>query len=148
MRLLAAIFCLGVVCVAETKFGRPLALKEATGIDQLTSNPQKYVGKVVQVRGKVTEVCQMAGCWMMIADDSGNAIRIKVKDGEVVFPKDSPGKTAIAEGKFQEIKLTREQAVAEAKHEAEEKGRKFDEASVKGPKTTYQIQGLGAVLVD
>jgi hypothetical protein len=66
----------------------------------------------------------------------------------VVFPKESVGKMAVAEGSFHEIKLTRAQAVERAKHEAEEKGAKFDPGSVSGPVTIYQIQGTGAVIVD
>ena len=40
-----------------------------------------------------------------------------------------------------------EEAVARAKEEAEEKGKAFDPASVKGPTTVYQIQGTGAVIL-
>ena len=109
--------------------------------------PLKFVGRTVQVKGKVTEVCQMMGCWMMLTDTAtGAAVRIKVKDGEIVFPKESVGKTAVAEGTFTETKLTREQAVAQAKHEAEEQGKKFDPATVKGPITSYQVEGSGAII--
>ncbi len=69
-------------------------------------------------------------------------------DGDIVFPKDSAGKTAIAEGKLVKISLTKEQSIAQARHEAEEQGRKFNPDSVKGPSVLYQIQGAGAVLVD
>ena len=41
----------------------------------------------------------MMGCWMMLHDGAGSAVRIKVNDGEIVFPKDSPGREAIAEGR-------------------------------------------------
>ena len=34
-----------------------------------------YVGKTVQVTGKVTEVCEMAGCWMNLTDDGGRLLR-------------------------------------------------------------------------
>jgi len=37
---------------------------------------------------------------------------------------------------------------ARAKHKAEEQGRKFDPASVKGGAAIYQIQGSGAVILD
>jgi len=52
----------------------------------------------------------------------------------------------VAEGKFTKTELTREQAVAQAKEEAEENGRKFDPAKVKGGITLYQIEGTGAVI--
>jgi len=148
MRILAAILLLTAGAWAETKLGKPLSSKPTTTIEELLATPQSYVGKNVRVRGKVTEVCQMAGCWMMLTDDNGKAVRIKVKDGDIVFSKDSIGKQAVAEGKFTKIELTRADAVAHAKHDAEEQGRAFDEANIKGPATIYQIQGSGAVILD
>ena len=53
---------------------------------------------------------------------------------------------AVAEGQFNKLELTREQAAARAEEEAKEKGKKFDPASVKGPVTIYQVQGAGAVI--
>ncbi|MDX2153901.1 MAG: DUF4920 domain-containing protein [Bryobacteraceae bacterium] len=112
------------------------------------SQPDAFVGKTVQVKGKVTEVCQNMGCWMNLVDSaSAKSVRIKVKDGEIVFPKDAVGKMAIAEGKLAKMELTKEQVVARAKHEAEEQGRKFNPHSVKGGETVYQIAGTGAVLL-
>lgn len=133
----------------ETKLGKPLALKETSLIDTVLSTPAAFVGKQVQVKGKITEVCQMMGCWMALTDtQSGKAIRIKVNDGEIVFPSEAVGKTAIAEGTFTRIEQTREQAIASAKHEAEERGRKFDPSKIKSGTTTYQIRGTGAVVLD
>ncbi len=134
---------------ADEKLGAPLTIKEQTPIANLMSKPLRFVGRTVQVKGKVTEVCEKMGCWMMLTDTAtGAAVRIKVKDGEIVFPKESVGKTAIAEGTFTETKLTRDQAVESAKHEAEEKGRKFDPSTIKGPVTSYQVMGTGAVILE
>ena len=132
---------------AETRLGNPLTLEEPTPIPRVLSEPSAYVGKTLQVKGKVTAVCEMMGCWMNLVD-SGKSLRIKVRDGEIVFPQESVGKLAIAEGKLVKFDLTREQAIARAKHEAEESGRRFDAASISGPVTFYQIQGTGAVVLD
>jgi hypothetical protein len=148
MRLLIASFAaIALLSAAENKLGKPLTLKEATPLATLLAHPDDFVGKTVQVRGTITAVCQMMGCWMDVADDQGKRVHIQVPDGEIVFPKDSAGKTAIAEGKFTRTELTKDEAVARAKEEAEERGTKFDPASVKGPVTIYQIQGSGAVIV-
>jgi Domain of unknown function (DUF4920) len=132
---------------ADIKLGKPLVVPEAVPIATLLAHPDDYTGKTVQVKGKITEVCQAMGCWMELANQDGQKIRIKVNDGEVEFPKDSAGGTAVAEGKFTKIVLTREQAVARAKEEAEEKGEPFDPSSVKSGATIYQVQGSGAVIV-
>jgi len=136
------------LALAETPLGKPLALKETTGIDQLLAAPDNYVGKTVQVRGTVRDVCRMMGCWTEFASPTGKSVRIKVKDGEIVFPKDSVGKTIVAEGTFTKQVLTKDQVIAQAKHEAEANKRKFDPAGVKSGKTVYQIAGTGAVVLD
>src|SRR4051794_11397550 len=122
-----AAFCLllaASVCLAEVKLGKPLTLKDSISVEKLLSAPDTYVGKTVQVKGKVTEVCEMMGCWMNLTDGSAKMIRIKVNDGDIVFPKDAPGKMAVAEGKLSKQELSKEQVIASAKHEAEEQGRK------------------------
>ncbi|MBI4890452.1 MAG: DUF4920 domain-containing protein [Acidobacteria bacterium] len=132
---------------AGSPLGKPLTLKQQTSINDLKAKPADYVGKTVQVKGTVSEVCEKMGCWMIILDSKTKAaVRIKVKDGEIVFPKDSIGKTAVAEGKFAKIEMTKDQAIAQAKHEAEENKKPFDASKITGPTTTYQIQGTGAVI--
>ncbi|HYW41350.1 MAG TPA: DUF4920 domain-containing protein [Bryobacteraceae bacterium] len=145
--LLTALAAVGLLSAADTRLGSPLTLKEPVSVAALLSHAGDYVGKTVQVKGKIAEVCQMMGCWMDLTNDEGQKIRIKVDDGVIVFPKDASGRTAIAEGKFSKTELNREQAVAQAKEEAEEAGRKFDPASVKGGTTFYQIEGVGAVIL-
>ena len=145
--LLASLIAFGLLSAAEVKLGKPLTVKEPMPLATLLAQPNDYVGKTVQVKGKIVEVCQMAGCWLDLTNDAGQKVRIKVKDGEIEFPKDGAGKMAVAEGKFTKTELTKEQAIARAKEEAEEKGAKFDPASVTGPATVYQIQGTGAVIL-
>lgn len=142
----ATLVSVGLLLAAGAKLGKPLTVKQATPIAALASEPGKYVGKTVQAKGRVTEVCQNMGCWMVLADEGGKTVRIKVNDGEIVFPKDAVGKVAVAEGKFAKIELTKEQAIARLKHMAEENKKPFDPASVTGPMTIYQIQGTGAVI--
>ncbi|HUQ91410.1 MAG TPA: DUF4920 domain-containing protein [Bryobacteraceae bacterium] len=138
------------VCLAaDLKLGKPLTLKIALPVKEVMADPDQYVGKIIQVKGKITEVCQMMGCWTNLVDpESSRMIRVKVEDGDIVFPKDAIGKIAIAEGVLRKIELTRDQAVARARHEAEEQGRKFNPAAVKGGATVYQLQGTGALIVN
>lgn len=145
--VILTLLALAILTAAEVKLGKPLTLKNATPIAALVSEPGKYAGKTVQTRGKIAEVCQMMGCWMNLVDENGKMVRIKVEDGVIEFPKDAAGKTAIAEGKFTKVELTKEQAIAKARHEAGENGKKFDPASVTSPVTIYQIEGQGAVIL-
>ncbi len=137
-----------VAPAAERKLGKPLTAGAPVSLQALYANADSKVGKTVQVQGKVVEVCEMAGCWMNLTDDKGNLLRIKVDDGVIEFPKDSVGKTAIAEGILEKRQMTREQLIEQSKEEAQESGRKFNPASIKSGKTVYQIAGTGAAILD
>ena len=143
--LLAVVLLTALTAVADTRLGGALTLKQSVTVSALMASPEASVGKTVQVKGKVTEVCERMGCWMQLVE-SGQRLRVKVTDGDIVFPKTAIGKTAVAEGTLKKIELTKEQAVAFARHEAEEQGRKFDPASVKDGVTMYQLQGTAAVI--
>lgn len=144
---LAATATVALAAASAIKLGRPLILAQPQPVREILANPDALVGKAVQVKGKVTEVCQMAGCWMALADlETAQVLRVKVHDGDLVFPKESVGKIAIAEGTLTKLSLTKEQATAMAKHEAEEQGRKFNPASVKSGVVIYQLKGAGAVI--
>lgn len=147
--IVSLLLALTVGFAGELKLGQPLILKEQVPIQKLVAAPDAYVGQQVQVKGSVRDLCRKMGCWMELVDEaSGKGIRIKVKEGEIIFPKEAVGRTAIAEGKLAKLVLTQEQAVAQAKHEAEENNRKFDPASITSGRTIYQIQATGAVILE
>ncbi|MBX5495947.1 MAG: DUF4920 domain-containing protein [Bryobacteraceae bacterium] len=149
MKNLTALLAFALSCgAADLPLGKPLTLKSPMTVAKLMERPDAFVGGIVQVKGRVTEVCQRMGCWMNLVDPGGEkAVRIKVADAEIVFPKDSIGKMAVAEGKLVKLELTREQAVTRARHEAKEMGRSFDPNTIKKGVIIYQIQGTGAVLL-
>jgi len=96
----------------------------------------------------VVAVCESRGCWMDIASDREfEKVQIKVDDGVIVFPLSARGSEALVEGVVEELQLTYEEALEEARHKAEEHGTEFDPASVpQGPQTIYRIRGKGALI--
>jgi hypothetical protein len=127
------------------KYGKEISLKDKTPISKILAQPEEFVGKTVLVEGEVLDVCAMAGCWMELKSDAENQkVKIKVKDGDIVFPVEAKGKTALVEGTVYKIELTKEEAVEYYEHVAEEQGNEFDAASVTGAITIYQIKGIGA----
>lgn len=132
---------------APEKYGKGLSGSDTIKVSELIASPDKYIGKTVRVEGTITDVCAKRGCWMMIAGDKEfQTIRFKVDDGVIVIPMSAKGKSAVAEGVFAKLELTKEQAVEHAKHQAEEMKKPFDPASVTGPQTLYQLKGTGAVI--
>ncbi len=131
---------------ADGVYGVALQNFDHAEIAVLNAEPDAWVGKNVQVTGEITDVCPMAGCWIKVKDENGEEIKVKVKDGEIVFPQDCKGKMATVEGEVYTFDLTKEEAIEYHKHLAEEKGEAFDASTVTGPEKVYQIQGVAAVV--
>jgi hypothetical protein len=126
-------------------FGQGISLSDKTAISSIIDNPGAYVGKKVKVSGLVVDVCSRRGCWIYLAGDREyEKIRIKVTDGEIVFPMEARGKQAVVEGVVESMELTKEDVIARRKHHAEETGETFDPASVTSGETVLRIRGLGA----
>ena len=84
---------------AATLFGAAVDKTAVLPVEQLLAQPQNYLDKVVTVSGTVDSVCSKQGCWMKFSADSDKGpFRIKVRDGEMVFPLSAKGKTAYASG--------------------------------------------------
>lgn len=148
MGLAAALALIPAIIYAqETVYGKGTTAQETTAISAIYDDPSSYVGKTVKVEGLIVDVCSRRGCWMSIASDRAfETLRIKVADGEIVFPITARGSKAVVQGKVQEIRMSREQALEFAKHQAQESGKKFDPSTVTGPTVLYQIYATGAVI--
>ncbi len=103
----------------------------------LMSNPSEYAGKTVIVKGNVSDVCQKAGCWIILSDGTNNT-RVTTLHTFVV-PKDIAGSQAVVIGKFIESELSEEMA----KHYNEESVNKKDESEIKGSSKVFEIEADG-----
>ncbi len=85
----------------ELNFGLPVDATKLIPISTLMAQPDQYLHQMVTVEGQIVEVCQDRGCWMEIASDAQyQSLRVKVKDGEMVFPVSTKGRIALAMGEF------------------------------------------------
>ena len=64
---------------------------------------------------------------------------MKVKDGDIVFPVAARGKQAVAQGKVEDLEMSRAKYVKYLEHAAEEQGGKFDEASPPGRRSVPRL---------
>ncbi len=151
MLLLVLVITLSSILFAQTgeeKLGKEITLTEKTNISEILGNPESYLDKTVLVEGEVLDVCHNMGCWMDLSSGvEGERIKVKVKDGEIVFPVEAIGSNAQVEGKVYKIELAEKEAKEYYQHMAEENGKTFDPSTVTGPVTLYQIKGLGAKIV-
>ena len=129
------------------KFGNGVTLTDTVSIDALLADPNAFKGKTVRVEGTITDVCPKRGCWMELAGkEPGHKLKFKVTDGEMVFPVDSKGKHAIAQGEVSVRELSLEESKEYAKYQAEEYGKQYDPASITTPTQVVRLDGTGAVI--
>jgi uncharacterized protein DUF4920 len=146
--VLIVLFCFSVSAFAKSKtYGKALTVQEITKISHILDAPEKFIGKRVKIAGMIIEVCASRGCWVYIASDRQyEKIQVKVTDGEIVFPMSASGRMAEVEGIVEELKMSKEDLIKWKKHQAMERGQKFDPASVTGDEKIIRLIGLGAVI--
>ena len=91
----------------KNPFGSYGALKKESKVitfQELFELPQNYIGKEVALKGMITEVCPMRGCWINVKDEASDLqLRVKVTDGEIVFPLSGVGNKVFVEGEFSKL---------------------------------------------
>ncbi len=142
----AALVCLSLAGCATTptgtQFGTPLKADAGPTVTvaKLLANPQPYMGKVVQVRGVMGDVCPDAGCWGEIADKPGEKgvfMSFVFDRSKQRVPAEAKGHAAVAQGKVIQVEVPEEQR----KHYAEERGASAAElAKIKGSEQTVRLE--------
>ena len=142
--LLLTLLCICVGCSSDKSesdllnkknpigiYGNFSSAEKIQNIVDLISNKDVFINKEVKVRGLVNEVCPMRGCWLEVMDENGiDKLRIKVTDGDIVFPLSAKGRNIEAEGQFSILTLNKQQAKNWKKHLAAEKGIEIDTSEI------------------
>ena len=113
------------------KYGAKINLIDSQRIKTMIDNADQYLNTDVLISGLILEVCPMRGCWINVKDNNSESnIRVKVTDGEIVFPLSSKGKQVDVEGTFVKLEFSDEQAKMWKIHLAEEQGLELSEEDV------------------
>lgn len=137
------------VAFADQSFGTGTDKSLLTKISTILASPEQYVDQQVTVEGAIVKVCKKRGCWMELASDKQyKTLRIKVRDGDMVFPMTAMGKTAFATGKLKAIPLDLEASKRYLAYQAKEMDEEFNPATVTEPITIYQVSPSGVTIED
>lgn len=101
MKALITVLLAGIICSAQAahSFGGAVDKAGVLPVAQLLAQPADYLDKVVTISGTVDSVCSKQGCWIkFVAAEHSGPFRLKVRDGDMVFPLSAKGKTAYATG--------------------------------------------------
>jgi hypothetical protein len=84
--------------LTQKKFGQPVTEAKSTTLTDLAKEPEKFSDQTVRTEGTVSAVCKSMGCWMEIADTSGQA-HIKMAGHSFFVPREASGHRAVVQGK-------------------------------------------------
>lgn len=101
----------------------------------------------IKIQGTVQEVCQVKGCWMLIASESSKnePVMVRFKDYGFFMPKDIAGREVVMDGfAFREVT-----PVDELRHYAEDAGKSREEIeAITKPKEELKFLASGVLLLD
>ncbi len=150
MKLMKIVFGLVLATLTGTataeiqRFGTSIDIAALTPVSQIVAKPDQYLGKVITVQGRIHSVCTNKGCWMQLeSDQAKQQFKIKVRDGDMVFPVSARGKTAYATGTLQKTELDLASTQEHFADLAEREKRAFDPATVTEPLVLLQLVPTG-----
>lgn len=110
-RILVSLALLSAAALAHSgepaRYGKPLPATAAVTVADAVAAFDQHAGKPQRYSGRITEVCQAEGCWLVL-EDNGQTARVMFKDHAFVVPKDSSGRAQVA-GVLSRKELTPEQ---------------------------------------
>lgn len=110
--------------------------------EELMKSAGQNNGKMVVVRGNVSEVCQAMGCWMTMSDGT-NTVRVKTLH-EFFLPKDVAGRGAVVAGTFNITEISED----DARHYNEESNNPKKPEEISGPQKAFEIEAVGIKILN
>lgn len=98
MRSIFAVALLAIAAAAQAgdakRYGQEIPAGKAVPISTAIAAHERYAGKQQRYSGRIAEVCQKEGCWMVLEDD-GNSARVMMRDHKFAVPKDASGSAEV-----------------------------------------------------
>jgi hypothetical protein len=126
---------------AGSDFGAGLTLSEATPLADVVRAPETFTARPVLVRGRISDVCQRKGCWLMLRD-GGDQVRVRFQDYGFFLPTDVAGSEAFVEGRVKVEELSQKAA----RHYASESVDGAPE-SIEGPQREVGFTATGVRII-
>jgi hypothetical protein len=124
-----------------TDYGAGLTLEVITPLHGVVSHPDAYADRTLLVKGRIRDVCQRKGCWMVLTEGESR-MTVRFADYGFFVPKDSSGKDAYVEGTV----TVEEISEKEARH-YEEESTQGDPSKIHGPQRVVSFTATGVRLV-
>ena len=126
-----------------THYGNEFTLTEKPiPATKLLADPGQFDGKTVMVEGRVADVCQKAGCWLVLAEGD-KSIRVRTKAHKFLVAKDTTGYTARIEGEVRSHKIDPKRV---AHYEGESVNKEIIPEKQVTSDTTYELIAFGIAM--
>ncbi|MBW1879614.1 MAG: DUF4920 domain-containing protein [Deltaproteobacteria bacterium] len=124
---------------AWEQYGETFVGEEFVSASALLADPSAYVDKTLLVEGRVADVCQEKGCWMVITDEERH-MRVIMKDHAYGVNKKATGWDCQVKGTLVATRIDPETVAHYASESSE--GAVVPEKAVQGD-TTYEFVADG-----
>ena len=121
-------------------------MDNAMPYDQLLAEMATADSMQVRVSGKVSDVCQMSGCWLDVQSESGGpGMHVTFKNEAFTVPKDLSGKKVVMQGMAYR-ELTSVESLQAAAREAGKSQAEID--AIQQPTYEVSFEASGLKIVD
>lgn len=124
-----------------TDFGAGLTLEAATPLAEVVRTPERFADAPVLLHGRISDVCQKKGCWVVLRD-GGEQVRVRFHDYGFFLPTDASGSEAWVEGRVKVEVLSKKMA----RHYASESS-DGDPDAITGPQREVGFTATGVRIV-
>ncbi len=128
--------------IAWNHFGSEFTLTDSVKAADFIPHAASYADKEILVEGTVVDVCQKAGCWMVISDGT-NTVRVTMKDHGFSVAKDGTGSWARIQGVVKQAApdaATTEHLLSESKRPELAPETKGQDVSIEATGVAFQIK--------
>lgn len=87
-------------CSGEKNFGETFQPGKITPISEIDNRGEEYIGKTIQMEGKITKVCTTMKCWFYMKDKENRSVYVDLDMNSKFSADISNGDTVIVKGKI------------------------------------------------
>ena len=69
----------------------PASMPATVDLDRAAAHFDEHAGKLAAFSGRITEVCQKMGCWVVLTSEQGQFARVSMHDHAFGVPKNASG---------------------------------------------------------
>jgi len=129
--------------ITENKFGEDITEEGALTAAEFLAQFDQIAAKEVKLTAPINDVCSKKGCWMVLALDEEQDMRVRFKDYGFFVPKDAAGKLATIQG----VASMDTTDVATLQHYAEDAGESQEKIdAITKPEFSYVFEATGVII--